>query len=175
MSLAHDTVVSLETMVALVNTAGPDGGLDTVADLDAFYHRWSFSGTLVGDEAELAQVQALRPRLRELWCGDVDRVVELINAMLVEGRAMPQLVRHDDWDYHLHATTPRQRLDVRMTVEFAMAMADVVRAAELSRLRTCDLDDCDDVLVDLSRNRSRRFCSTQCGNLANVRAFRARQ
>ena len=56
-----------------------------------------------------------------------------------------------------------------------MAMADLVRMGELSRLRHCDHPDCDNVLVDLSRNRSRRFCDAGCGNRAAVSAYRARR
>ena len=56
-----------------------------------------------------------------------------------------------------------------------MALVDVVRADEMSRLSVCDLDDCAGVVVDLTRNRSRRFCSTGCGNRAAVAAYRERQ
>ena len=45
----------------------------------------------------------------------------------------------------------------------------------MSRLDTCAADDCDDVVLDLSRNRSRRYCSTTCGNREAVAAYRARQ
>jgi predicted RNA-binding Zn ribbon-like protein len=38
----------------------------------------------------------------------------------------------------------------------------------------CDAGDCNDVLVDLSKNHSRRYCSTTCANRMNVAAFRAR-
>ena len=38
-----------------------------------------------------------------------------------------------------------------MAVEAAMAMADLVRTGELSRLRICEYPDCDNVVVDLSR------------------------
>jgi predicted RNA-binding Zn ribbon-like protein len=62
-----------------------------------------------------------------------------------------------------------------MSVEAAMAMVDVIRAGEFARLQTCAAEDCDDVLIDLSKNRSRRFCSTSCSNRTNVAAFRARQ
>ena len=57
-----------------------------------------------------------------------------------------------------------------------MAMIDVIRADEMTRL--CGLrptSDCDDVVVDFSRNRSRKFCSTTCGNREAQAAFRARQ
>ena len=56
-----------------------------------------------------------------------------------------------------------------------MAMIDVIRADETSRLATCADPDCDGVVLDLSRNRSRRFCSTTCTNRAAVAAYRARR
>ena len=39
----------------------------------------------------------------------------------------------------------------------------------------CAAPDCDFVVIDLSRNRSRRFCDSGCGNRANVAAYRARR
>jgi predicted RNA-binding Zn ribbon-like protein len=62
-----------------------------------------------------------------------------------------------------------------MAVEAAMAMIDVIRADEMSRLGVCADDDCEGIVLDLSRNRSRRFCSTTCGNRAAVAAYRARR
>ena len=64
----------------------------------------------------------------------------------------------------------------RTAVEAAMAFADVIRTQQLERLRLCAADDCDNVHVDLSKNRSKRFCDTgNCGNRANVAAYRARK
>nr|BFE60537.1 hypothetical protein GCM10020063_050630 [Dactylosporangium thailandense] len=137
--------------------------------------RQRYTGSHRHDEAELEAVRALRPRLRALWNAGEDEAVELVNAMLREGRALPQLVRHDEFDYHLHATAAEQPLDVRLMVEFAMAMVDVIRAGALDRLRVCAADDCQDVVVDLSKNRSRRFCESGCGNRQNVAAYRARK
>jgi len=102
-------------------------------------------------------------------------VVELINTMLAEARALPQLVRHGRWDWHLHAVSPDAPLATRITVETAMAMVDVIRADELSRLGVCADEECRGVVLDLSRNRSRRFCSTACTNRNAVAAYRARQ
>ena len=45
----------------------------------------------------------------------------------------------------------------------------------MSRLGICADDDCGGIVLDLSRNRSRRFCSTACGNRNAVAAYRARQ
>lgn len=170
MLFAHDTEVALQSAAALVNEPLPD-----IAALDAFLDAWSWTGVRAGTLAEVDAVNALRPRLRALWLHDEDGVAELVNTLLREAGALPQLVRHDGWSYHLHATPSDAPLADRMAVEAAMAMVDVVRQGELGRLLRCAAPDCDDVLVDLSKNRSRRFCSTTCANRVNVAAFRARK
>ncbi|AKU18051.1 CGNR zinc finger domain-containing protein [Luteipulveratus mongoliensis] len=179
MLFAHDTEVALAYAAALVNTQadGPRSveELPDVAALDALVDEWGWTGERRHDELELAQVRALRPRLREVWSTDVHGVVRIVNGLLAEAQALPQLVKHDEWDYHLHATTPDAPLATRMAVEAAMALADVVRADEVARLQVCAADDCEDVLVDLSKNRSRRYCDAGCGNRVNVAAYRARQ
>ena len=48
-------------------------------------------------------------------------------------------------------------------------------AGELSRLAVCAEPSCAGIVLDLSRNRSRRFCSTACGNRVAVAAYRARR
>lgn len=174
MPFTHDTEVALAAAAAWVNTAGDVELLPDVAALDAFVQTWGWTGRRDNDEAELIAVQRLRPRLRRIWELERDDLVALLNELLVEFRALPQLVRHDEWDYHLHATRPDAPLAARMAVEAAMAMVDVVRADELSRLRVCANDDCGDVLVDLSRNRSKRYCDLSCSNRAAVRAYRSR-
>lgn len=173
---AHDTEDSLLAAAALVNTNGRDGDrLTSPADLDRLVSRWRWSGTLRRDEEELREVRALRPQLRRLWHLDTDGLVEEINAMLRRAHALPQLVRHDGWDWHLHATSPDAPLADRMAVDAAMALVDVIRQGELDRLRVCAAEDCNDVLVDLSRNSSKRYCSTTCANRVNMAAFRSRR
>ena len=47
---------------------------------------------------------------------------------------------------------------------------------ETGRLRRCEAPDCEAVLVDLSKNRSRRYCDTgNCGNRQHVAAYRERR
>lgn len=176
MLFAHDTEVALNAAAALVNTARQtEDELADVTALDAFVARWEWTGSRRHDAAELKAVRGLRPRLAQLWEADEDGAVEVVNTLLREANALPQLVKHGSWDYHLHATDPDAPLADRMAVEAAMAMADVIRMGELDRLQTCAATDCNDVLVDLSKNRSRRFCSTSCSNRTNVAAYRARK
>jgi predicted RNA-binding Zn ribbon-like protein len=173
---AHDTEVALAAAAALVNTDQDDRDeLPDTDALDEFVRSWGWTGERKRTQAELDEVRALRPRLRQLWHLDKDGVADLVNELLRESNALPQLVKHDTWDYHLHATWPDAPLAARMAVEAAMAFVDVIRQQELRRLHTCAAERCDDVLVDLSKNQSRRFCSTACANRTNVAAYRARQ
>lgn len=173
---AHDTEVALATAAALVNTLdGDEDHLADVAALDDFVRTWGFTGDRRRDTRELNAVRALRGEMRQLWESDRDTVVALVNAMLATAKALPQLVRHDDWDYHLHATSPDAPLATRIAVEVAMAFVDVVRSDELGRLTICAATDCDNVTVDLTKNRSKRYCENGCGNRAAVAAYRARR
>ena len=175
MIFAHDTEVALNAAAALVNTgrAGTEQ-LPDAASLDRFATAWGWTGERTHDQAELDAVRRLRPRLARLWEASPDEAAGLVNTLLREAHALPQLVKHDGWDYHLHATPPDAPLADRMAVEAAMAFADVIRTQQLERLRRCAAGDCDNVHVDLSKNRSRRFCGTLCANRTNVAAYRTR-
>jgi predicted RNA-binding Zn ribbon-like protein len=173
---AHDTEVALNAAAALVNTAdGDDEHLPDVASLDDFVREWGWTGPRKRTVAELESVRALRPRLREIWEADEEGAVAIVNGLLREFKALPQLAKHDEWDYHVHATPLDAPLAARMAVEAAMAFVDVIRTKELGRLRICDYPSCDSVVVDLSKNRSKRFCDDGCGNKAAVAAYRARK
>jgi predicted RNA-binding Zn ribbon-like protein len=174
-TFAHDTEVALVAAAALVNTASDGDSLRTTEDLARFLDEHGWTGSRTGDPAELDAVRALRPRLARLWRLEEQELVAVLNQILAEAGALPQLVDHDGLGWHVHAVPQEAPLATRMAVEAAMAFVDVVRAGDLDRLKTCAADDCDDVVVDLSRNRSRRFCDGGCGNRENVRAYRDRQ
>lgn len=175
MVFTHDTELALQAAVTLANSAEEPDTLTEVADLDRVWDEFSYTGRHDRTRDELDAVRALRPRLRQLLTADRAGAVTVVNQMLSEARAVPQLVRHDTFDWHIHAIEPEQPLDRRILVETALAMIDVIRADEMSRLAVCDDDTCDSVVLDLSRNRSKRFCSTTCGNRNAVAAYRARQ
>lgn len=175
MVLSPDTEEVLQSSAALINSAHEPDTLTTIAELDDYFTGYRFTGSHRGDAAELASVRAVRPELEALWCTDEEELVTRVNTVLRKYRALPQVVRHGDVGWHIHATDDSAAFADRVAVEAAMAMVDVVRAGELSRLRHCADADCANVLVDLSRNRSRRFCEAGCGNRANVAAYRARR
>ena len=175
MVFAHDTEEALGAAVELVNSAEAPDSMTSVPALAEFFDRWGYTGAHTGTEAELSAVRAVRPQLRKLLTAERDAAVPLVNAILDDARAVPRLVRHDELDWHLHAVPDEQPLETRILVETAMAMIDVIRADETSRLGICADSSCEGVVLDLSRNRSRRFCSITCGNRNAVAAYRARK
>lgn len=175
MAFTHDTELALQAAVTLANSSLDPDTLSTVADLDQLWDDFQYTGRHDRTQTELDAVRSLRPRLRALLTADRESAVELVNQMLSEARAVPRLVRHDRLDWHIHAIEQDEPLERRVLVETAMAMIDVIRADEMSRLALCADDTCGGVVLDLSRNRSRRFCSTTCGNRNAVAAYRARQ
>ena len=175
MLFADDTEASLRAAVALVNSAVEPDTLTEISQLDAFYEEHGYTGRHDRDVAELRALRALRPVLRELLTAERDDAAELVNALLANAKAVPQLRRHDGLDWHIHAVPADAPLDRRIAAEAAMAMVDLIRADELSRLSVCADDRCGGLVLDLSRNRSRRFCSTTCANRNAVAAYRARR
>lgn len=174
MVFANDTVEALEAAAFLANSELEPDTLTTFDDLVVFFDGHGYTGR-APTAADLEQVRAIRTRLRSLFKADRDGAVPLINAILAEQSALPQLVRHGDDDWHIHATDDDRPLAERILVETAMAVIDVVRADEFSRFGHCEMPDCDGIVLDLSRNRSRKYCSVTCTNRAAQAAYRARQ
>ena len=180
MIFSHDTELTLRAICALINTDRVDGEqLDDQASLDAYLHEQGWTGRRDHDAAELDAVHRLRARLGRIWAGaaDDERTVGEVNSLLADTHAAPWLTRHPEMpDWHLHLASASDPLAQRMGAEMAMALADLIRAGELRRLKTCAAPDCEAVLIDLSRNRSRRFCDTgNCGNRQHVAAYRERR
>lgn len=175
MVFTHDTEVALTSAAALVNTYDSEEHLPDTQALADFLRDHGWTGRHDGTSEELADVRSLRPRLRQLWSDDEETVVPLVNELLREAHALPQLVKHDGWEYHIHATDHDAPLAERMAVEAAMAFADLVRGKELNRLFICAYPGCGNVAVDLSKNRSKRYCDGICANKAAVEAYRRRK
>lgn len=182
MNLDHDSKIAVEETVQFVNTddrrAGEDT-LTTVEALAAFLDDGGYTFRRDGSEAELRAVRRWRARLREVFdkasACDRDGVVDDLNRMIAEAGAVPWLVEHDDQPLHFHYTPPEAPLHHSLGAEMAIALAIVVRDGGFERLRVCEAPDCGRIFVDVSRNRSRRYCDTLCGNRQNVAAYRQRQ
>ncbi|MCI1018763.1 CGNR zinc finger domain-containing protein [Microbacterium sp. C5A9] len=175
MTFADDTEEALRAAVWLVNSAGEPETLETPADHAAFLTEFPYSGRLDRDAGELAALRSIRPRLRTMLLAPRDEMAEHVNAALAENPLAPRLVRHDGVDWHLHTVADDRPLVERVLLETAMALIDVIRADEGSRISVCADDTCEALALDLSRNRSKRYCSTTCTNRNAVAAYRARR
>jgi hypothetical protein len=189
--IPHDTRIALDTVVDLVNTAPEseppssgarpgDGRSDGLAGVEALYdfarrHRISGVGTL--EEKDLRAVRDVRTRFAEIFAtDDTQLAASLVNTLVAAAGTTPQLSNHDGYDWHVHYFAPDASIADHLAADCGMALAFIVVAGELERLRRCEAPDCRHAFVDLSRNRSRRYCSSRtCGNRLHVAAYRARR
>lgn len=64
---------------------------------------------------------------------------------------------------------------VRPIYPVLLAASELLESGDFDRLRQCGNHPCGWLFLDLSKNRSRRWCSSaECGNATRVRRFRAR-
>jgi hypothetical protein len=99
------TDLSVVTAVDLVNTLDVETGQDTLTAPDQLAkflsdHLDSYDRPLTA--RDVADIQGLRDRLRLAFTlGSIDTVVDLLNDLLAESSALPQLTDHDGvWHFH---------------------------------------------------------------------------
>lgn len=118
----------------------------------------------------------LRGRLAEVWAlaaGDEAAAVERVNALLAAA-GPARLTAGGDVVGLAPAQVPADAVE-RLAAMAALALAETAMDGELTRLRVCEGEDCENALVDASRNRSKRFCDeANCANRTHVRSYRAR-
>lgn len=181
--ISHDSRCALDAVVDLLNTAPeaePPGTPDTLADLPAlrrFIARNNLSDVGPLTERDLAAVRSVRTRLAEVFAAtDTRGAADLLNGLVAAAGTTPRLTDHDGYDWHVHYFAPGASIADHLAADGGMALAFLVVAGERERLRRCEAPDCRHAFVDLSRNRSRRYCDSRtCGNRLHVAAYRARR
>jgi CGNR zinc finger/Putative stress-induced transcription regulator len=177
---SHDTEHSLDAVVDLVNSApgpGTEEGLPDLASLRAFVDRHEVSEVGELHDSDVGAVHALRGVIGAVFdCPDDASASALVNGLVSQAGVTPRLTDHDGYSWHIHYFVPGASLAEHLTVDCGMALAQVIASGERERLRRCEAPDCSQVLVDLSRNRSKRYCDARtCGNRLHVAAYRERQ
>ncbi|MDV9191810.1 CGNR zinc finger domain-containing protein [Streptomyces sp. SR27] len=180
MLIPHDTRIALDTVVDLMNTAPQGDREDELADIPGlltFVRAHKVSG--VGDlgAADLRAVRQVREKFAAVFSAPEARIAApLINQLVANAGTTPQLTDHDGYDWHVHYFAPGASVADHLAADCGMALAFIVVAGEQERLRRCEAPDCGRAFVDLSRNRSRRYCDSRtCGNRLHVAAYRARR
>jgi predicted RNA-binding Zn ribbon-like protein len=161
----------------LVNTVGSVSGTDYMPDLHAFrdFLRAHGLDPRAATEDDLAAVQEARARLRAVFFAPDDGTASsALNSLLGQSGARPQLSNHDG-SWHLHFVSDSASVGERVVIVSAMGLATLLADFGRERLGICQADDCEDVFVDTSRNRSRRYCTDTCSSRTNVAAYRARR
>jgi predicted RNA-binding Zn ribbon-like protein len=180
-TFSHDTEQALGTLVRLVNTLpGPMSQVDdleTLEDLEKFVHEREFSAVCTLTDTDLDEVRGLRSLFSPVFTTSSDaEAAALVNAIIARGMSTPKLTNHDGHPWHIHYSHDDASLACRITVECGIALAQVIAAGEWERIRRCEAPDCNDALIDLSRNRSKRYCDARtCGNRLHVAAYRERR
>ena len=177
----------MDVAAGLVNVATP--GADRGAAYDV-----PDDATLAGSVAEVLARGDRRPRVttREAGAfrrlaerartvfeasaeGDVPRAAEVVNRLLRESGARPQLDRFGDgtWSVHFHGVD--DSLVHGWSAGVASGLALAIGSDLAGRLGICAAPACDRVFVDTSRNGQRRFCSARCQSRVKAAAHRSRQ
>jgi predicted RNA-binding Zn ribbon-like protein len=177
MNFAHYKGRPVGIAVDLVNTLDAHSDrehLTSPGDARQFLEE-RLGGSWRVDEAQLEEIRDLRDRLRAvLRAGDPKAAVARLNALLAEVGAVPRMSLHDGTP-HLHFEagddSPARRLGAVAAVGLGVALVD----GGLDRFGACASDTCEDVFVDTSKNRSRRYCSDTCATRENVAAHRRRR
>ena len=125
-------------------------------------------------DALLACAVRLRGVFERVARGDERGAVRLLNALLLETGARPQLDRLPGGGWHVHFHGSDDSLATGWSAGCATGLALAIGSDLAGRLGTCAAERCDRVFVDTSRNGTRRFCSTACQNRTKAAAFRAR-
>ena len=118
----------------------------------------------------------LRPVFEAGEAGDVAGVVSGLNGLLARHPLSPQISDHDAQHLHLHiAAADTASVAEQLVGESLLGLATLVCDLGADRLGVCSSAPCSNAFVDVSPNRSRRYCSDRCSSRANVAAYRARQ
>jgi hypothetical protein len=179
---SHDTERALECIVDLVNSAptaadGSDESLPDLPSLGAFVRRHRLSEVGEPTARDLAEVYEFRARVSDVFDAEDEAAFSAaVNSLVSPSIVTPRLTDHDGYGWHVHYFPPGSSLTEHLRIECGMALMHVVASRELARLRRCAAPGCDQVLVDLSRNRSKRYCDARtCGNRLHVAAYRERR
>jgi predicted RNA-binding Zn ribbon-like protein len=168
-----------ELAVRLVNTAfRANGDPDPLGASDAFRMLISDHAHLSGalTPADLEAMRALRDELAAVFTaaatGRDHQAIERLNALLVRFPIQPVLVGHDDQRWHVHLAEAGSVSD-RYAAGAVIGLTLMVSQFGLSRLGICSIAACQQVFIDGSPNRSRRYCPEHSATRTNVTTIRA--
>jgi predicted RNA-binding Zn ribbon-like protein len=167
----------MQAAADLVNTIGHPSGNEYMGTTELardFLTSHGFSDVDGLDEADLADMHAVRQRLEKVFFAPDERAATgLLNELLREYDVAPYLTDHDG-RWHFHYAPEGASVGRRVATDVTMGLAALIAEYGFDRFGICAADDCGDVFVDMSRNKSRRYCNEVCSSRTNVAAHRRR-
>lgn len=179
MDFDHYSADGARLAADLVNSLATPSGTERIGDAGALAAFLEAHGVAVPgplSSADVAEVHELRGRMRAVFeSTDEADTARLVNDLLTESAATPQMARHNGGGWHMHYGSASGSIADRVAAIAAMGLAAVMCEFGRERFGVCAAQDCGDVFVDTSKNRSRRYCNDTCSTRTNVAAHRARR
>lgn len=165
----------LALAAALLN-ATADGAAITAAGLGSAAAAAGYAPTRLRS-ADVDLVSSVLPAQRRVFgASDEAEAVEVVNGLLRLAPVRPRLVTAPGQPPTLAMHGPDDGFGVVYLSDFSLAAAALAAQGQIGRLQRCAATGCEQVFVDRSRARGRRYCDMRtCGNRTNVAAYRERQ
>jgi predicted RNA-binding Zn ribbon-like protein len=161
--------------VDLVNTKSLDPErLTSPEELGQFLLDHGEPAATVG-ESDLAEVKAIRERIRPIFQAEPREAARILNELLAEYAVRPYLSDHDGSPWHLHVAKPEPTWAEWLAAGGALGLAGFVAGHGFDAIDTCAAPDCERVFVNAAERRPRRFCTPTCSSRTRVASYRARQ
>jgi predicted RNA-binding Zn ribbon-like protein len=126
-------------------------------------------------EAVLERARALREAIFRLFARPSSSAADLVLLGEEAGRAAAARRLMAEGDGYRFSWPQSDRLE-RPLWPLAFSAGDLLTSEERNRVKECAADNCNWLFLDVSRNRSRRWCDMAvCGNRAKARRFSERQ
>lgn len=166
--------------VRLVNSGVCDADADPLRSSQAFLAfaaERSFPAAHV-TRNDLEGLRLLRADLAKVFTcavdGDDHTAVAALNGMLAVHPVHPELVQHDGEPWHIHLSESGSITD-RYAATAVIGLSLLLSALGTERLGICAIASCDQVYIDGSKNKSRRYCSEHSAAKGNVMALRGQR
>ncbi|HWF79513.1 MAG TPA: CGNR zinc finger domain-containing protein [Streptosporangiaceae bacterium] len=125
---------------------------------------------------DLDRLKLLRTDLATVFTyaveGAEQAAVDRLNALMMVHPVHPVLVAHDGQPWHVHLDESGSLTD-RYAAAAVISLFLLVSQLGIERLGICAIASCDQVFIDGSSNKSRRYCKEHSAARGNVTSLRA--
>ncbi|KAB2860896.1 MAG: CGNR zinc finger domain-containing protein [Anaerolineae bacterium] len=182
--MSHYSEQLIQFVVDFANTYDPfldePEFLRTPADLQKFLEQRHIEMSEPLTEMEFLKIRRLRDRLRDIFLrletSEPSEIVGAINGLLGATPVNLQASISEGELIEIKYEIPTNVVLVeRLAVEVGLGLTLALQQYGPERLKVCAAAPCQEVFIDVSKNKSRRFCGERCANRYNVAHFRERQ